>query len=259
MADYRQYFQVVLRQPSAQVTEEFFTQSGRYSNFQKETYFLRYLCRDDRDSLLERCQRWEQDGRGTPRGCVLVPSLQRQPDQEALGRYLALCRDGQWQLPFHFENWILEEALQDGFREILGLFQESRGRAEPSILRNFAVKILFWMDQYFPRLFEETRRIASFPKFVCGGQVKLAEYLFLYLLYRMGCDVLYVGREQDVSVQDPALLGLSVVVQGPVRRQEPVPVPAASRGEGARPVLRSPQRPVKVQPPRRETPPARQR
>ena len=43
MADYRQYFQAVLRPRSQQAVEEFFTLSGRYSNFRKETCFLRYL------------------------------------------------------------------------------------------------------------------------------------------------------------------------------------------------------------------------
>ena len=43
MADYQTYFQAVLRPPSEHMTEDFFALSGRYSNFQKETYFIRYV------------------------------------------------------------------------------------------------------------------------------------------------------------------------------------------------------------------------
>ena len=106
-------------------------------------------------------------------------------------------------------------------------------------MRNFAVKLFYWIDCCFPRLFVDTRRIGASPKFVCGGPVKLPEYLFLCLLFRMGCDVLYVSGEQDVQVQDSQLLQLSVLVReetpAPPRQPQVSPVrPAPAPSAGAR-------------------------
>lgn len=221
MADYRQYFQVVLRPASEHAVEDFFSPGGRYSNFRKETCFLRYLSRAQYGTVLDRLRLWQEDPRAARSGYVFVPALERQMDQSQLERYVALYHGGDYTLPFHFENSILEEAFQENFRQIVQLFRQSRGRTEESILRNFIVRMFFWIDRYFPRLFVETTKIACFPKFACAGTVKLPEYLFLDLLYQMGCDVLYLGQTRDVLVEDPQLLALSTLVTG----AEEVPSP----------------------------------
>lgn len=221
MADYRQYFQVVLRPASEHAVEDFFSPGGRYSNFRKETCFLRYLSRAQYGAVLDRLRLWQEDPRAARSGYVFVPALERQMDQSQLERYVALYHGGDYTLPFHFENSILEEAFQENFRQIVQLFRQSRGRTEESILRNFIVRMFFWIDRYFPRLFVETTKIACFPKFACAGTVKLPEYLFLDILYQMGCDVLYLGQTRDVLVEDPQLLALSSLVTG----AEEVPSP----------------------------------
>ena len=126
------------------------------------------------------------------------------------------------------------------------LFRQSRGRTEESILRNFIVRMFFWIDWYFPRLFVETKKITCFPKFACAGTVKLPEYLFLDLLYRMGCDILYLGQTQDVLVEDPQLLALPALVTG----AEEVPPPPVRVSAGRPPVRSGPDSAQKV----RETP-----
>ncbi len=236
MADYRQYFQAVLRPPSEHAAEDFFMLSGRYANFRKETCFIRCLSGSSYDAMVERLRRWEGDARARRSGHVFVPAFPRQPEGAELERYVALCRPEGCRLPFSFENQILQETFEAGVGEVQALFRQSRGRAEASILRNFTVKLLYWIDLYFPRLFTETRKIACFPKFACCGTVKLPEYLFLCLLYRLGCDVLYLGRERDVGVEDPELLRLSVRVEAPEGEKAPpaaAAAPAPSSGTGA--------------------------
>ena len=68
MADYRQYFQAVLRPPSEHMTEDFFALSGRYSNFQKETYFIRYVSKHEYVRLKERLCLWQGDTRAKRNG-----------------------------------------------------------------------------------------------------------------------------------------------------------------------------------------------
>lgn len=236
MADYTRYFQAVLRPASDHAVEDFFSLCGRYSNFRKETCFIRYLSRSRYETVLERLRMWQEDGGTGGSGYVFAPELSRKMDQAELERYVALYASGEYQLPFRFENGILEEAFEENFRRILQAFCHSRGRSEESIVRNFAVRMFCWIDRYFPRLFAETKKIGAFPKFACSGTVKLPEYLFLCLLYHMGCDVLYLGQSRDVQVDDPELLRLSVRIEAPEE------VPAAR-------VSAAPPRPAK-QPPR---------
>lgn len=252
MADYRQYFQVVLRPASEHAVEDFFSPGGRYSNFRKETCFLRYLSRAQYGAVLDRLRLWQEDPHAARSGYVFVPALERQMDQSQLERYVALYHGGDYTLPFRFENSILEEAFQENFRQIVQLFRQSRGRTEESILRNFIVRMFFWIDRYFPRLFVETTKIACFPKFACAGTVKLPEYLFLDLLYQMGCDVLYLGQTQDVLVEDPQLLALSTLVTGAEEAPLP-PVRASAAPVRAKAPAQKPQE--SPRPPERTAPP----
>lgn len=243
MANYSEYFQAVLRPSTPNLEEEFFALDGRYSNFRKETFFARYLCGDRYQALTQRLQAWQGEGNG---GRLFLPAFPRLPDQGELKGYLELYDGGADRLPFSFDNPILEEAFHAHYQEILDQFRRSRGRTEESIVRNFAVKLLYWIDCCFPRLFVDTRRIGASPKFVCGGPVKLPEYLFLCLLFRMGCDVLYVSGEQDVQVQDGQLLQLSVLV-----REE---APAPTRQPQVSAVRPAPQAPAAPPPERRPAP-----
>ena len=107
MADYRQYFQAVLRPPSEHAAEDFFMLSGRYANFRKETCFIRCLSGSSYDAMVERLRRWEGDARARRSGHVFVPAFPRQPEGAELERYVALCRPEGCRLPFSFENQIL--------------------------------------------------------------------------------------------------------------------------------------------------------
>lgn len=206
-----QRFHTALRTPAGSPLEEFMLLNGRYSNFTKETCFIRYAGGQNCEAAVRRLRSWADRGQS---GCVFVPALKPQPSAQEVSKYVALYRDGRATFPFSFQNGIWQNALETGFERILELFQRVRGRSEEAIVRNFAVKILYWMDTYFPRLFTETAKMNRFPKFACGGQLKLTEYLFLYLLFLLGCDVLHISPEGDAGVTDPELLSLSLRVEG---------------------------------------------
>ena len=92
-----------------------------------------------------------------------MASLASQPPREKVERYLALYHGGAVEFPFRFQNMMWQKALERSFAQVLELFKQARGRSEDSIVRNFAVKLLYWMDTYFPRLFVETA-IRKFEK-----------------------------------------------------------------------------------------------
>ena len=222
-------FQVVRLETAQHPVEEFFQRPGRYSNFQKETFFLRWTAGQDFNAWASLCRSWQNDRSGY----VYAEQLNRL-DTTAAERYRERYSQGKCNPSFHFQNLLWEETFTGTLQEILDLFRRVRNCTEDSILRNFAVKLLYWIDCYFPKLFVETTKLTRFPKFVCSGTVGTAEYLFLYLLYRLGCDVLYLGKEQDVSVQSAELLALSQrVEQTPVQQPTPQPVRQTAPQTGA--------------------------
>ena len=226
-------FQVVRLDTADHPVEEFFQRPGRYSNFQKDTFFLRWTAGQDFDAWADLCRSWQNDRSGY----VYAEQLHRL-DTAAVERYRERYSQGKCNPSFHFQNALWQETFTGTVEELLDLFRRVRNCTEDSILRNFTVKLLYWIDCYFPKLFLETTKLTRFPKFVCSGTVGTAEYLFLYLLYRLGCDVLYLGKEQDVTVQSAELLALSQRVEQPPvlpRRQnvpetaQPEPIMAQQR------------------------------
>ncbi len=213
MSGFKQQFQTAVRTPSGNALEEFMLLNGRYLNFTKETFFIRYISEQDYDRDIARLCAWA--GKSGPRecGCVFARTISAQPPAEEVHKYAAMYQNGSVKFPFHFENVLWQEALECGFSKILELFKQARGRSEDSIVRNFAVKMLYWIDIYFPPLFTDSKRMNRFPKFSCGGNIKLAEYLFLYLLFLLGCDVLYISPKEDISIIDQKLLKLSLQIR----------------------------------------------
>lgn len=267
MNGFGQRLQTAVRRPGEDALEEFMLLSGRYANFTKETFFLRYTPARGGGQAGERLRSWTEEEAGrvfAPR----IPALTPAADVE---RYVRMYQEGK--LPFRFENMLWQGALEAGYANILERFRAARGRSEESIVRSFAVKILYWMDTYFPKLFPDTVKMNRFPKFSCGGQVKLAEYLFLYLLFLLGCDVLWVCPAGEEPVSSPELLALSLPVQGREKQEEP-PVPSKAPpgkavisrerlrhpGRAAPPPQRAPAPPPRrapVPPPRQTAPPRR--
>lgn len=232
MNDFKQHFQTAVKRPAGNALEEFMLLNGRYANFTKETFFIRYMAPRTYQENITRLRAWMEENRARERGCVFEQTIASQPPREEVERYLSLYHNGAVTFPFQFQNMLWQEALKRSFDQVLVLFKRVRGRNEDSIVRNFAVKLLYWMDIYFPMLFVETAKMNRFPKFACGGNIKLAEYLFLYLLFQLGCDVFHISSGEDISITDEELLKLSLRIEdngppscqtAPERKSETVP------------------------------------
>lgn len=225
-------FHTASRTPAGDALEEFMLLGGRYSNFTKETFFIRCASGSNYDADVARLQAWA--GQEGTAGRVFVPSLTPCLPTPQVEKYVALYQGGQISFPFHFANPAWQDAMERGFDRIVDLFQQASGRYEPSIMRNFSVKILCWIDTYFPKLFVETWKMNRFPKFSCGGRLKVTEYLFLYLLFLLGCDVLYISPTGEAAVESPELLALSTPVKS-LGVPAPKPVPGEKTVSPARP------------------------
>ncbi|MDW0050012.1 YceG family protein [Clostridioides difficile] len=55
-----------------------------------------------------------------------------------------------------------------------------------SIIKNFAVKLLCWIDYFLPKLFYNKVKTTISPKIVYFGNIKRQELFFLYFLSQLG-------------------------------------------------------------------------
>lgn len=215
-----QQFQVMTKPLGTDCLDQFPCMEGRYTNFIKEVYFVRCIGASEEKGYLKKiCHMDEQLNQKMAEksaGYLRINQLDLNIPIERTSSYIEIFQRRETMegpFPFHFENRMWELALRRNYNRILSLYQESSGRREETFLRNFGVKVLYWTERYFPRLFLETMKMRQFPKFVLSGQVKLQEYLFLYYLALMGCDVLYLNPEKDVMVDSEILLKLSCLCE----------------------------------------------
>ncbi|MFJ7952029.1 trypsin-like peptidase domain-containing protein [Lysinibacillus sp. NPDC096418] len=93
------------------------------------------------------------------------------------------------------ENETLEWTKKITFLKIISLYKESYPNSNATVLKNFVVKFLHWIETYLPKLFKNTN---VFPKVVFVGDLKHHELLFLYFLSRLGCDICYMNPKEDI-------------------------------------------------------------
>ena len=102
---------------------------------------------------------------------------------------------------------VLEDAYANTIQKYRGI---KRGISE-SIIRNFEIKVLYWMDLIMGDVFKRWNERCCI-KIIAENVVKEQEYLFYYFLTLLGCDVLLLENKQDVEI-DEGLKQLSGVVR----------------------------------------------
>ena len=214
MDSFAQKFQISVKKPFNNALYEFMTVSCKYSNFTKEVYFLRYICKNNFEMEFQALEDEFKTSGLSANGYYFEKNFKNLVPSNETTKYISLYNEGNIKFPFEFQNEILERALKSNYDRVINVFKTVKGREESSIIRNFTVKLLYWIDTYFPKLYKDTLKMNRFPKFVCSGNIKLQEYLFLYYLVLMGCDMLYIGQNCDVAVESNELLDISHVPDG---------------------------------------------
>lgn len=98
-------------------------------------------------------------------------------------------------------NWTIKKS----FERIVNLFKCNEKNINESILKNFAVLIILWTNQYLKCLFEDETYNKEIPKLIYYGPIKRNETYFLIYISMLGCDVLYINPKEDIgfSKTDP--------------------------------------------------------
>lgn len=99
-----------------------------------------------------------------------------------------------------------EEVLCSAFLKIGNMFCDYTQNASETMIRNFRIKLLYWLDSMADFL-ENWNEKTSY-KLVYYGMLKKQEYLYLYFLTMFGIDVMILAPEKEPEI-DRGLLELS--------------------------------------------------
>lgn len=90
------------------------------------------------------------------------------------------------------------EAVSKGCQKALEMYQKCKPGMSASIEKNFAVKLLFWLDELAYDYLKSWNPNQAM-KFVTQDIAKEQEYLFCYLLTLLGIDVLLLQSQTDID------------------------------------------------------------
>jgi len=104
-------------------------------------------------------------------------------------------------------NELLDNTVQRSFVDTVNLLAEKSSSINISIVLNFALKLVTWLNRYLPKLLannqgEKKLGVEAFnyehnPKILFYGSIKPHEIYLLYIFYKIGCDVLFVHPDEE--------------------------------------------------------------
>lgn len=102
---------------------------------------------------------------------------------------------------------LLDNTVKKSFVEIVNLFVEKSSNINTSIVLNFSLKLVTWLNRYLPKLFakcngKKKSSVEGFnyehnPKILFYGTIKPHEIYLLYAFHKIGCDVLFVHSDEE--------------------------------------------------------------
>ena len=106
----------------------------------------------------------------------------------------------------HMNNELLDNTLRKTFVDIVDLFAENSSNINLSIVLNFSLKLVTWLNRYLPKLFAQCNREMAIkagynfvhnPKILFYGTIKAHELYLLEAFHKIGCDVLFIHSSNE--------------------------------------------------------------
>jgi hypothetical protein len=89
---------------------------------------------------------------------------------------------------------LLDNAIIKALKTVLLLYLNKEKTTNPSKLKNFVYKIVFWINKYVRALYRNLD-FSEAPKFLYYGEIKLHEVYLLIALSLIGCDIIYISPD----------------------------------------------------------------
>lgn len=90
---------------------------------------------------------------------------------------------------------LLNNTVRKSFVENIELFAEKSSNVNPSIVLNFSLKLVIWLNRYLPKVFAKGYDLKN-PKILFYGMIKFHEIYLLSTFFKIGCDVLFVHPDE---------------------------------------------------------------
>lgn len=203
--------EVQMNQSQITSLKEFASLENRYNNGKKPTVFIIQTGVTDAGSFLQEIRETDQKLADIDKNAKawyfrtgLLDSFVETGKRE---HYLAMAEEwltargalAERHLPFEFQNGLWNETYKEAMDQILKEYGKQEGNSGK--VKNFLLLLFSRMDNYFPKLFKNTRILSKFPKFVYTGVCGTGEYFFLRLLSLCGCDVYCIHPEKTLNVK----------------------------------------------------------
>ncbi|WP_129595806.1 trypsin-like peptidase domain-containing protein [Anaerophilus nitritogenes] len=114
-------------------------------------------------------------------------------------KYLSSSELFYFHMGYEIENESLEWTKKIAFQETLKLYDHHNPYGNPTMRKNFGVKLLLWMNRYIRKLFKNKIDRQLIPKVIFYGDITRHEFYFLIFLWKLGCDVLYLNPKEDIT------------------------------------------------------------
>lgn len=216
--------------------EAFFSIRGGCNNHIRDVYFIRALgeCEDytGRIEKIERRFRAEDsDGRLRYTRISGFAAPAGEQVQKISAVYDAWRESGRVGLDGLSSNENLKQTVSDALAKTLSVYREAGANRSASMMKNFAIKLLFWTEENIAPFFHAWDERACM-KIVLENVAKEQEYLFGYFLTLLGCDVLLLENKCDVEIPDSLRQLSGVMMLGGFGSTRLTPyVQAAAAGE----------------------------
>lgn len=195
--------------------EDFIYMTGGNYQGQKDVYFVRIIGYSEEREYLEKINKMDSELNQRKKkqmgGFFRIKNLPVLTTSEEIAFYTKQyeeMKESDYQrgmIKSDFINEFQKNTYKMAIQQIEKQYQKLNENTSPSILKNFIIKIMYWSDFVFPELFCNWNERLS-PKFIYYGKVKKQEYLFLYFLNLLGCDVLYLNPEEDIVLEQEYLM-----------------------------------------------------
>lgn len=180
---------------------------GGFNNLQRDVYFVRALGENDgyADKICQADKRMGTEMSKARIQYIRLKSLVQLNRAEDVFFYAGKYDEWKQYGKISLKNIQMTENLQNvlsaGLVEVLGKYKTQKKAASESMVRNFAAKILFWMDMELKGVLSGWNE-RSYIKILAEDIIKEQEYLFFYFATLLGCDVLLLENKKDVEVSD---------------------------------------------------------
>lgn len=197
--------------------ETFLNVKGGFHHDLRDVYFIRGLGEPERyvEKMAEIDKRMDREMKSGRLTYVRAKPLPRLSDVEETAFYTKAF-DG-WRAGGKLTLKKMQfgdrfaEMLEDAYRETVQKYKTIKNGISESMIRNFGIKVLYWLDCLMDGSFQGWNE-RSCIKVIAENVVKEQEYLFYYCLTLLGCDVLVVENKKDAEI-DEGLKQLSGTVR----------------------------------------------